>query len=139
MNASFEEKSTWIQLVGTTLVLGGYFVVAGRMLAAGVRELPAFVPLFVVAVVVLVALLVAGHVVAAVTGRTDSGDERDRLIGWRAEARSSWLLGVGVLAAITALVLDVDRVWVAHLLLLALFLSELLRFVLQVVSYRRGF
>ena len=52
--------------------------------------------------------------------------------------RPSWLLATGVLTAITGLVLSVDNVWVAHILLASLFLSEVLKYVFQIVYYRRG-
>lgn len=138
MDTSFEEKSVWVQLASLVVGLGGYLVVAGLMLSNGVSALPAFVPVFAVAVVLVVAINVAGHVVAAITGRTDEADERDRLIGWRAESRSSWILGVGVIAAIIALILSVGTVWVAHLLLISLFGAEAMKEVLQIVYYRRG-
>ena len=138
MDTSFEEKSVWIQLSSLVVGLGGYLVVAGLMLSNGVSALPAFVPVFAVAIVLIVAINVAGHVVAAITGRTDEADERDQLIGWRAESRSSWILGVGVIGAIIALILSVGGVWVAHLLLISLFGAELVKEVLQIVYYRRG-
>lgn len=138
VSTSFEEKSVWIQLIGTVLGLGAYFVVAGRMLAAGVTALPAYVPLFVVSVVLMVIVLIAGVVVAAIASRPEGRDERDRLIGWRAENNSSWLLAVGVLAAVTGMIFSIENVWIAHLLLLSLFLSQVLCFVLQLVYYRRG-
>ena len=138
MDTSFEEKSVWIQLIGLVVGLGGYLVVAGLMLSNGVNALPAFVPVFAVAMVLVVAINIAGHVVAAIVGRTDEADERDRLIGCRAESRASWILGVGVVGAITALILSVGAVWVAHLLLISLFGSELAKEVLQIVYYRRG-
>lgn len=139
MSASFTEKSVWIQLVSMLLVLGGYFLVASRMLAAGVTALPAYAAVFMVSVVAMVIVLIVGHVAVALVGRPDDEDERDRLISWRAEARSGWLLGAGVLAGIAAMVLAFPDVWVAHLLLLSLFLSEVLKLVLQLVDYRRGF
>lgn len=138
MNASFEEKSVWIQLFGVVAVLGAYFVVAGLMLSRGITALPAFVPLFAVAVVLLVVVLTAGHILAAITGRPEGRDERDRVIEWRAESNSSWILGAGVVVAIMGLVVAVDNVWIAHLLLLSLILSEVVRFVLQLTYYRRG-
>ena len=138
MDASFEEKSVWIQLAGLVVGLGGYLVVAGVMLSNGVNALPAFVPVFAVAIILVVAINIAGHVVAAVVSRTDEADERDRLIGCRAESRSSWILGVGVIGAIVALILSVGGVWVAHLLLISLFGSEVAKDVLQIVYYRRG-
>ena len=138
MDTSFEEKSAWIQLVSLVVGLGGYLAIAGLMLSNGVSVLPPFVPVFVVAIVLIVAVNIAGHVVAAITSRSDGADERDRLIGWRAESGSSWILGVGVIGAIMALILSVDDVWVAHLLLISLFGSEVAKDVLQIVYYRRG-
>lgn len=136
--ASFEEKSVWIQLGATVLGLGAYFVVAGRMAAAGVTALPAYVPLFVVAIVFMVVLVVAGITIAAIASRPEGRDERDRIIEWRAEHNSGWLLAVGVFAAITGLIFSIENVWIAHLLLLSLFLSEVLGFTLRLVYYRRG-
>ena len=138
MDTSFEEKSVWIQLVSLVVGLGGYLVVAGLMLSNGVSALPPFVPVFAVAIVLIVAVNIAGHVVAAIASRPDEADERDRLIGWRAESRSSWILAVGVIGAIMALILSVGGVWVAHLLLISLFGSEVAKDVLQIVYYRRG-
>ncbi|MCY4058804.1 MAG: hypothetical protein OXG44_12455 [Gammaproteobacteria bacterium] len=138
MDTSFEEKSVWIQLVSLVVGLGGYLVVAGLMLSNGVNAFPAFVPVFVVAIVLVVAINIAGHVVAVIAGRSDEADERDQLIGWRAESRSSWILGVGAIGAIIALIQSVDGVWVAHVLLIALWGSEVAKDVLQIVYYRRG-
>ena len=138
MDTSFEEKSVWIQLVSLVVGLGGYLVIAGLMLTNGVSSLPPFVPVFAAAIILIVAINIAGHVVAAITGRSDEADERDQLIGCRAEGRSSWILGVGVIAAIMALILSVGGVWVAHLLLISLFVSEVTKDMLQIVYYRRG-
>lgn len=138
MNASFEEKSVWVQLFSIVAMLGFYLVVASRMLAEGVMALVAYVPLFVIAVVLLVILMTAGHIVAAIASRPEGRDERDRLIGWRAESNSSWLLAAGVIVAINAMVFGVDAFWIAHLLLLSLFLSGLLGLVMKLVYYRRG-
>ncbi len=138
MNASFEEKSVWVQLICLFTILGAYFVLASRMLAAGITELIAYLPLFIGTIVVLVVLLVAGHVAVAVASRPDGRDERDRLIQWRAESNSSWLLAAGVIVAITGLTFGIGTVWIAHLLLLSLFLSEVLRLMMQLVYYRRG-
>jgi hypothetical protein len=138
MSASFEEKSVWIQLLATASVLGAYFVAAGRMYSAGVRHLVPYAPLFAVAVVALVAVLVVGHVVVAIASRPEGRDERDRLIGWRAESRSGWILATGVILAIMGMIASYDDVVIAHLLLLSLLVSQVTAFVLQLVYYRRG-
>ncbi len=80
----------------------------------------------------------AGQVVGAIASRPDGRDERDRTIEWRAESHSGWLVATGVLTGITSMVLSVPNVWTAHLLLFSLFLSAVLKLVLQLVYYRRG-
>lgn len=138
MGASFEERSVWVQLVSTVVVLGGYFVVAMRMMSSGIDTLVAYVPLFAGAVILLVLVLIVGSIVVALLGKREGRDERDRLISWRAESNSGWILAAGVLTGITAMILSVDNVWVAHLLLLSLLLSEVAKYALQLFYYRRG-
>lgn len=138
MGASFEERSVWIQLWGMVVGLGAYFILAGRMLAGGVREMSAFAALFLVSTGLMVVLLIVGHVVAALASRPEGRDERDRLISWRAEHNSSWVVATGVCGAVTCMVFRVENVWAANLLLLSLALSEVLGYVLRLVYYRRG-
>lgn len=135
---SFEERSVWIQLIALSLTLGAYFFVAWQMWSHGVNILPPYAAVFTVAVVLLVVVLVAGYLISALASRPDGRDERDRLIEWRAESHSGWLLAVGVLGGITAMLFSVSNVLTAHLLLGSLFLSEILKLVLQLASYRRG-
>ena len=138
MNASFEEKSIWIQLTSILLSLGIYFFIAAQMLFSGVDVLPVYVPLFVIAVIWIVVINAVGHIVIGIIDRSTSRDERDRLIGWRAESNSSWILGFGTIVAIVCLITSVKVVWVAHLLLLSLFLAEIVKYAFQIVYYRQG-
>ena len=41
MNASFEEKSVWVQLISMVVVLGSYLVKAAGMMSAGITDLAA--------------------------------------------------------------------------------------------------
>src|SRR6056297_3516058 len=141
MNTSFEEKSVWIQLLSLIVVFGSYFFIALRMILEGITNIKAFIPLFFIATVFLVIILIAGHIVAAIVHRKDKPDqqdERDRLIAWRSESNSAWILGTGILVAIIGLVLSVQTVWIANLLLLFLFLSEVVKALFQIFYYRRG-
>ena len=137
--SSFEEKSVWIQLAGLLLTLGGYFVVAGTLLARGATSIAPFVPLFIIAIVLMIVVFAAGHAIAAMVSRPEGGDERDRLITGRAEAKSSWVLGVGVIGAVGCLIFAVEPAWTANLLLLSMFLSQAIRYAFQIVYHRRGF
>lgn len=135
---NFEEKSEWVTLVSLLVVSTMYWRAASSMLGAGVTAPAAYVPLVIGVVVALVVLLVAGHIVAAMFGSIENPDERDRLFEWKAEARASWLLGLGVLTALVAVVLPVERIWVAHCLLISMVASEVCKSCLKLVSYRRG-
>lgn len=138
MDTTFEEKSAWVQLISLVVILGGYFVVAGYMMSKGVQELTAYASLFAVSIVLLVIMLAAGHIIAVCFGKPEGRDERDKLIGWRAESNASWLLGGGVLIAIVGMIFHINNVWIAHLLLLSMLLSELLKLAMQLFYYRRG-
>lgn len=138
MNASFEEKSVWITLFGLLATFVGYFYVAAQMLSAGVMAVAPYVAVLLVTTALLVAILVVGHIVVAIASRPDGRDERDRVIEWRAESNSAWLLGVAALVSIGGLALGVGGAWIANGLLAALFLSEVLKRVLQLVYYHQG-
>jgi len=138
MKKSFEEKSVWITLVSMLAIFGYYFVVAARMKSAGSTAVVEFVPLFVSVVVLMVVVIVIAHIVVAIASRPEGRDERDRLIEWRAESNASWVLGVGVLAGIWSVATSVDNVWIAHLLLLFLISSEVVKSVSKLLYYRRG-
>lgn len=138
MNASFEEKSVWVTLSSLVATFAIYFTLAARMLFAGVMVVAPYVALLATATVLLVIIVIAGHIVVVLSSRADGRDERDRLIAWRAESNSSWLLAVGVLAAIVGLALGLGAAWIANGLLMSLFLSGVLKQVMQLVYYRRG-
>ncbi len=138
MSASFEEKSVWIQLVGTGVSLAAYLWVAGVMYANGVDRLEAYAAVFMVAVALMVIILVIGHIFAAVVGKAEKRDERDRVIGWRSESNSSWVLAAGIMTALACMAASVEPVLVAHLLLLSLFASQMMQYGLQILYYRRG-
>ncbi|QOJ01118.1 MAG: hypothetical protein HRU70_11690 [Phycisphaeraceae bacterium] len=138
MNASFEEKSVWIQLGAMVLGLGTYFVIAVGMLAAGQRDMSAFAALFIVSVGAMILLMSVAYALVLFAGKPEGRDERDRLIAWKSEHRSSWIIAAGVLGAVSCMTLGVENVWTANLLLLSLMVSEVAGFVLQIVYYRRG-
>lgn len=135
---SFEEKTLWIQLAGLVPMLGGYFISAGMMLAGGLTDIAPFGPRFISALVAMVVIHAAGHAAIAILGTPEDRDERDRLIAWRAEAQSSWLLGAGVIVTVGCLVAGMGPAWIANLLLLSMFLSQTLCYTLQLVHHRWG-
>ena len=111
-----------------------------RMLGNGIMELPAYLTVFGMAVGFLVVVLVVGHILIAAFNPSQTGerDERDLQIDWKAESRSSYIMGIGVLGALAALFAGFSPVWIAHILLHTLFVAELAKMGFQLYYYRKG-
>lgn len=136
---SFDEKTAWVQLVALVVAAGAYVAIAFSFWnAEGVSDVAAYVGLIAGALALQAVVLVSGSAVAALTGRAERPDERDRLIAWRSAGRSGWLLVAGVLVALTGLVLAKSPLWVANVLLAALVAWQALVHALRLVAYRRG-
>lgn len=138
MNASFEEKSVWVTLLSMLVAFGFYLFVASQMLQEEVTSATPYLPILGISVVILVGVLTIGHIAVAVVNRPEGRDERDRLIAWKAENYSSWVLGLGVIAAIFGLTVSLESAWIANGLLVFMYLSEVLKHILQIYYYRRG-
>lgn len=138
MGASFQEKSVWVQLICTALGLAAYGYLAISMISEGVKTLPAYAAVFGVSIAMVVVAMIVGHVAVAIASRQIEADERDRLVAWKAEYRSSWLLAAGVMGGLTMLLFAYESVWVAHALLISLYVSQVFNYLLQLVYYRKG-
>lgn len=142
---SFEEKSSWVSTLALLVVSVWYFGTLWPVVATP-EGLPGEVLLgpTVVAVVVLVVLQIGGHLLAAISGRVDGADERDRWIALRATRLADLVMGLGVLAIIGHLLtaeigllpLPSAPATIAYLLMAALVASELTGGVARIVGYR---
>jgi len=143
LNMSFEEKSTWISLAIISFIFAGYFSQVFQGLVSGTLEKADVFVLFIGAVVSIIVLEIVLHIVIAVLNVKNadhSGDERDRLFSMRAGNISGWVLGFGVLTiAGHTLMNESDAIWVANLLLFAVFVSQVVSYALQIFYYRRGY
>jgi len=143
LNISFEEKSTWASLAIVTFIFAGYFSQVYQGLMDGTLDKAAIFGLFFGAVISVVVLEILLHTVIALVNIKDAeqrSDERDRLFSMRAGNISGWVLGIGVLIiAAQTLMNDLDSLWVANLLLFAIFVSQFVSYALQIFYYRRGY
>ena len=138
-NASFEEKSVWIQLIALTVVMMGYFTIAVNMWSDGYTDISSYTAPFLWAIFITILLNIIGHIIVASRSKPEKKDERDRLIECRAKTISTHILEVGALAALIMLGIGMNPLWPGHILLLALFVEEIVRNSLSLVFYRRGF
>jgi hypothetical protein len=140
---SFQEKSNLAMLAVTLAMFGWYFgVVIPPFARLDAAPPPAAAGgLMIGLVVFLVVLSVLAHVLLAALNpkQADTSDERDRAIESRADVRSGYVVGAGVVWGIGLLVFGTAPFWVANALLGALALAEIVKGVLRAVDYRRGF
>jgi hypothetical protein len=143
MNVSFKEKSVWISLVIHLLVFIAYFSQIYHGLINGTLDKAGIFGLFIAAVIYVIVLEIISHIVIAVLNRKDANqpsDERDRLFSIKAGNISGWVLGAGVLTiAAQIFIVEINPLWVANLLLFAVFVSQIASYAMQLFYYRRGF
>jgi hypothetical protein len=96
---------------------------------------------------VIVVVEVLYHSIVALTSKDQSSDERDKLIGMRADRNSGYVLAVGVMAVIGHIIASgivpqaptaLPNSIIAVYLLLALTVSEMSKLLWQVWYYRTG-
>ena len=142
-NISFEEKSVWASLVIILLVFTGYFSQVFEGLTSNSLVKAELAGLFVGAVISVIVLEIILHIVIAISNSREADqprDERDQLIAMKAGNISGWVLGFGVLIiAGQAFMTELSSLWVSNLLLLAVFVSQVCSYVLQLFYYRRGY
>jgi len=143
MNISFKEKSTWVSLAIIIFVFAGYFSQVYEGLISGTLDKATVFVLFIGAVVAIIVLEIALHIVIAILNAKEAdqpSDERDRLFSMKAGNISGWVLGFGVLTiAAQTFIRELDSLWIANLLLFAVFVSQVVSYALQIFYYRRGY
>ncbi|MEX2279234.1 MAG: hypothetical protein WEA76_04000 [Acidimicrobiia bacterium] len=147
---SFEEKSTWTTGL-IQLAVGIWYIaqIVGKASTTPATEIEyrGELALLVIAVVVItvaatiaVAVFSVGR--AAIRGDNidvDRTDERDKSIARFAGNIGGLVLAVGMVPALGLAVLEFDHFWIAHAILGAFFVSELVAAGVKLVTYRRGF
>lgn len=138
---TFKAKTTAIMLVTLTIVYGWYFIqMLPEMAETPVSEI-GYQGVMLATVVLFVILFVAGMIVLAAADRrqADDEDERDQLIERRGDQVGSYVLLVAALAAMGLAMVEGDYFWIANALLAGLVLSELVKGIVMLAAYRRGF
>jgi len=137
---TFQEKSALTMTGLLAIVFGGYFtLVLGAVARVPQREV-GYTALLIVASVVLAVLAAVSHIVLALVFRAQANafDERDRLVELRSERIAGYVIALGVFAGIGLAMVQVDRFWIAQVLIAALVLAEITDGIIKVVLYRRG-
>lgn len=139
---AYREKLAWLELIGMVIAYGGYFIAIGLVdPAPGRMEALTYVALFGAASVVRLLILGSGWLTLRAQMGSEARakpDERDRAIARRGAAIGYYfllglMLWVGVVLPLT------DSGWaVANTALAAIIIAEIIRDLVVVISYRRG-
>jgi uncharacterized membrane protein (DUF485 family) len=134
---AWREKLAWINLVAMLIAYSVYFTLISTSVLSPISMLRLFTA---VTVVEVVAVIVVTIVLAALSHHEAraKADERDRAIGRRGASVAYFMLIIGVLTV--GVVLPFSNVgWpITNAALLALVIAEVVRHIIIVVSYRRG-
>lgn len=136
---SFREKTAWISFVSMLLVFGIYFTAVGLAMAGRLEYSQAF-SWFIQLVFAFVALRVVLRLIVAKRAPLDAkvpADEREKLIGLKADRVSGYILAAGVFVAIFTLHLGAGRRELAHAVLLAFAISQLAKHAAVIALHRR--
>jgi hypothetical protein len=130
---SFREKSAWISLISILLLFGIYFTAVALDYASTFA-------LFIQLVIGFVVIEIVLHIVVATKAPLDAKapkDERERLIGLKADRVAGYVLVAGVFFAIFTVHLSNDARDVAHAALFAFAVSQLAKYGTEIALHRR--
>ena len=138
---SFKAKTTAVMLVTLTIVYGWYFIQLLPQIAETPVAVIGYQGAMFATVVLFVILFVVGMIVLAVVDRrqADDEDERDQLIERRGDQVGGYVLAVAVLVGMGLAMVEGAYFWIANALLAGLVLSELVKGIVMLSAYRRGF
>ena len=154
MDMSFSEKSAWISFTSTLLIFGYYFIrLLGLSGSYGEEASQAAVVLLGQAIVLTIIVESVFHGMLAATNRKAAelgADERDKNYELRASKIGYAILSTGVIIVVGRMIIlefnpdFVDQnsslqipLLTAHMLMFSFILSELARFGMQILYYRR--
>lgn len=137
---SFQEKSTLTVLLAFVVIYGWYFAtVIEEATRVGVTAV-GYQGLLLGMVIVFVLIVTIAHIVIAVADPkgADQTDERDRVINRTGEYLGGYALGAGTLVALGLAMIEAPHFVIAHAILGALVLSEIVSGTAKLFMYRRG-
>ena len=144
------EIAAWASLLVTTLIYGPYFLSIWRAFADDALTPGAVLGAFIGVVISQVVLLVAIHIIAAIVLKDEPKDERDIAIENRSSRFAYNVLSGSIVVAAIGLVITaaakdappvaryLGPVFLSQVFLFCFILAEVVQYLSQAISYRRG-
>jgi len=154
MNMSFREKSIWISLISTLLIFGNYFlnvISLGGLPEEAAKAAALGLSLRAIFLIVIVEIIFQGMLAVSNRKAAELGaDERDKLFAYKGNNFGYTVLAIGVFISLGgSVLLEINPEFIAqsnllkvplltaHILLLSLIFSEVVRFSAQLYYHRR--
>lgn len=139
---AYREKLAWLELIGMVIAYGAYFVAVGLVdPATGRMETLTYVALFGAATAIRLLILGSGWLALRAQMGSEARakpDERDRAIARRGASIGYYVL-LGLMLWVGVVLPLTDTGWaVANSALAAIVIAEIVRDMMVVISYRRG-
>jgi hypothetical protein len=137
---TFREKTRWVALIVDLAIWAWYFSYVLAALPDGPAQESEFLWLAVQATIVTVIIHVAAIVVLAVhrPKEAEAGpDERERQIELSAGSIAHTLLAIGIVNVIIGSYAGLSKFATVNAILAVFILAELVRYVLEIIAYRR--
>jgi len=134
---AFREKTAWISLLATLGIYGFYF----SALASARGNSAEFFALLIETMITFVVVFVALTIVVAILSPKDAdapADEREKLIGLKAERVAYYAVSTGAVAGMLAAFCGLSGFWIANVLFLTLVVAGLAKDAMCIVLYRAG-
>ena len=137
---SFREKSAWLMAISLGLASIMYAVIVASMSRATGFLVPPLLPFAVVFTLVLAVMGTVGHIFIALLAPKDALaaiDERDRAIGVRARAWSSYVFATGVALALGHYLMVRNGDVLFYGVFSSWVLAQIGEYAFEIVFYRR--
>ncbi|HEX7657034.1 MAG TPA: hypothetical protein VF404_08545 [Sphingomonas sp.] len=138
---AFKEKLAWVTLGSMLIAYGAYFAKLASAARAGAPPMMNMLIWFAgitIAQVIAIAIVTAVLAILAQREANAPADERDRAIARRAGNSAYYVLMVGVILVGVVMPFSEPAWKIINAALLSLVVAEAVRYILIILSYRRG-
>ena len=150
VQTSFREKTAWASLLTTVVIYSPYFVYVFGQIAHGTPAIVSIAGAFLLVLILQTVLMIVAHLVFALHGKPPGKDERDLSIEARSFryayitfAAGTWMAVGGTLSWAGVQSTNPGSshtpLLMLQTLLLAFVVAETTKFLVQIISYRRGY
>ena len=137
----FREKTSWVTLAAMIVAYGVYFAVLANAAQAGPPPVTQMLVLFAGVTIAQVVAIAIASTVLAIQARGDArarADERDRAIARRSANVAYYVLMIEMILVGVVMPFSEPGWKIINAALLSLVIAEAVRYILTILSYRRG-